>query len=289
MSANLGHRIMLQARRSTGLAVLATVALNLGVAPPRSVAQTADDWAEVSLGASAPAARADHTLVVVGGQTYLFGGRNAQFQALGDLYQFDSSQQRFVAVSPSGPRPPARFGHEAVAFGGRMYVFFGLADGQYKTDVWAYDPVTNMWEQQPSTGSPKPVGRAFFGAAALDSRIVIAGGLHDGADKREVWLYDPATGGWEKLAVPSRAPGHGGIIPVFDYGMEMNLFYCYVCAFMGFPFAALCSEANFPFASANSMATGDVPPGSVFSATAPTAENQGVLVGGEGDHGQQQR
>jgi N-acetylneuraminic acid mutarotase len=136
-------------------------------------------WAAVT--AAEPSPRTGHTLTPLGDYVYLFGGwvettalaaaANAPRAPLGipanDLSRFDGDEKQWRLLQCENP-PAARFLHSAAVSGGWLWVFFGV-DASYNLldDIWSYNPGTNTWTQQPSTGDV-PLPRAMAAAASLD-------------------------------------------------------------------------------------------------------------------------
>lgn len=157
-------------------------------------------WRQLAAEVAGLAAREDHTWTLdpVGGIAYLFGGRAADGAAFGDLWAFDLGTGAWEALSPSGPAPEARFGHNAAWVDGiGLVIFGGQAGTAFFADLWAYDPQAASWRQLPASGAV-PVAR-YGSCAALgpDGRLWISHGFT--AESRrfaDTRAYDFATGAW---------------------------------------------------------------------------------------------
>jgi hypothetical protein len=119
-----------------------------------------------------PAPRIDHSAVSTAANRYLmFGGRGGDGASLlADLWGFDSlpgTWDRLPDFPDSG-----RYGHAAVALGGRMYVLGGTSATGVQNDVWVFDPTGNAWSLLTADGD---VPDGFTGSAAS------AGDFGDGA------------------------------------------------------------------------------------------------------------
>lgn len=90
-----------------------------------------------------------------------------------------------------------------------MIVFGGLTelDGQMaEGNTWAYDYGANSW--QALEPSRNPGAHGFFPMAyapSVDKAIMFGGELTDkwaNDISDELWIFDPATGEWEKVLKP---------------------------------------------------------------------------------------
>src|SRR5689334_14130406 len=82
-------------------------------------------WTQLKTKGAAPPARSDSGLASTDARTvYLFGGEN-EGTALDDLWRLDVKKKRWTRLSPTGAKPPARFGHTLVHEGGGTLLLFG--------------------------------------------------------------------------------------------------------------------------------------------------------------------
>lgn len=160
---------------------------------------TTGEWARVAVGGPAPAAREAHTWTVDpdGRAAYLFGGRDGS-TVFGDLWRFDLSAERWEELRPSGQKPPARFGQNAVWLAGKgLVVFAGQASTGFFNDLWLYDPLLAGWSELSSAGTP-PIPR-YGSCAALgtDGRLWISHGFtEEQARFADTRAYDFSTRAW---------------------------------------------------------------------------------------------
>jgi N-acetylneuraminic acid mutarotase len=95
--------------------------------------------------------------------------------------------------SALAPLPAARFNHDAVALGGRVYVLGGLADGgRERRDVFVYDPRADRW----SSVTPLPGPAHAFAAVAFRGELWVLGGRAGEHVSSDVWVLEPASGRW---------------------------------------------------------------------------------------------
>ena len=130
--------------------------------------------------------RTNHSITVVYGQAYIFGGEEEPGKLAGDEVHIVSLPLKKAAnerkpdykVVPSlgeggdGTVPGRRAGHSAVALGGRIYMFGGRGEEQKaleeKGRVWVFDTKTLGWSYVDPVEGEVPAGRYRHGAAATE-------------------------------------------------------------------------------------------------------------------------
>mmetsp|Transcript_1266 Transcript_1266/g.2291 ORF Transcript_1266/g.2291 Transcript_1266/m.2291 type:complete len:474 (-) Transcript_1266:82-1503(-) len=77
-----------------------------------------------------PCIRASHSSVVHNGKCYIFGGQDDENNKLNDLWVLDLTTEEYQLVDlPAGSyNPPARSGHSANIYNGKMYIFGGILE-----------------------------------------------------------------------------------------------------------------------------------------------------------------
>jgi len=165
-------------------------------------------WLELSL-AGGPAAREDHTWTLAGdGKTaLLFGGRDGP-TVYGDLWEYDLAVDTWTQLAPAEPRPPARFGHNAVWVDGiGLVIFAGQNGSDFYNDLWAYNPATDGWRKLPAIGA-LPVAR--YGSCAAvgpDGRLWISHGFtSEGTRFADTRAYDFELSAWTDETPGSALP-----------------------------------------------------------------------------------
>jgi outer membrane protein assembly factor BamB len=157
-----------------------------------------------------PSAREDHTWTAddSGTTAYLFGGRDGA-RVHGDLYAFDLAGASWRRLQPRGPRPDARFGHEAAWVDGLgLVVFAGQANATtFFGDLWLFDPVRERWRELPARGA-RPVPRyGTCSAIGADGRLWISHGFtEDGTRFFDTRAYDFGTERWSDETPAGRTP-----------------------------------------------------------------------------------
>ena len=113
--------------------------------------------------------------------------------------------------------PLARSEHAVAEFDGRVWVLGGYPPGRLPSNlVQIYDPATNRWSLGPAL--PTPIHHIT--AASVGGKIYVIGGEMDGASTgrperfaNQVWVHDPAVGGWvERAPMPTARSGAGAAV-----------------------------------------------------------------------------
>ena len=110
--------------------------------------------------------------------------------------------------------PLPRSEHAVAEFNGRIWVLGGYPPGRLPSDlVQIYDPATSRWSLGPKL--PQPIHHTHVAAAS--GRIYVLGGEIEGASTGKpevfvsnVWMHDPAVGGWVARSPMPTARGGGG-------------------------------------------------------------------------------
>lgn len=166
-----------------------------------------------------PSERGGASAEALGAGVYLFGGVKEDFQGFqntffNDLYRFDTGDNSWSIVTPSGTGPgPRAFAASAVHAPSQRMVIFG---GSSFTpvyfpftvfdDLWAYSPASNSWEQLGTSG-PRPSGRTGSNIWIQGNTMYLFGGMTQFFKfMNDLWSYDFRTDQWNEL-IPSGAAG----------------------------------------------------------------------------------
>lgn len=88
-----------------------------------------------------PIPRHKHSLCVLNSDLYLFGGENSKVR-LNDLWKFNTENEIWSYVNPSGFSPSIRSGHAAASEGNIMIIFGGDDGKQYLNDIYQFNQLT---------------------------------------------------------------------------------------------------------------------------------------------------
>ncbi|XP_028309467.1 host cell factor 1-like [Gouania willdenowi] len=137
-----------------------------------------------------PCPRLGHSFSLIGSRCYLFGGlandsedpKNNIPRYLNDLYCLElrpgSSVVGWEIPSTSGPAPPPRESHTAVASSGRganRLIIYGGMSGCRLGDLWMLDIDSLVWSQPAPNGVP-PLPRSLHSATTINNKMYVFGG-----------------------------------------------------------------------------------------------------------------
>jgi hypothetical protein len=127
--------------------------------------------------------RAHHSISVIGGRAYIFGGEsspgtladNSMHVVILPSSSVVEADFKFITARPSvkdGPVPDPRKGHSAVVIENEIYIFGGELSPKAKEEaarVWVFDTISNKWSfHDPQTDAPYPPPRSGHAAVASD-------------------------------------------------------------------------------------------------------------------------
>lgn len=161
-----------------------------------------DSWSER---ASIPGVRRVACAFSIAGRGYVVGGLYGSSSIRDDLWEYDPSTDSWTQRT-SLPGAP-RYGTTAFVHNGIGYVFgggTGGGDGPFISELWAYDPILDLWSSRTPLPDLGRVGASSF--SVLDMCYVFGGRQADQSMSNELWAYDPASDSW---AVRSPLPGGG--------------------------------------------------------------------------------
>lgn len=178
-----------------------------------------NEWEQLRAKNPGPTGRVRPSMWQMGDRTYVFGGLDASFRALNDLWAFDLTTRRWTLLIPDGAAgsPPARVeayaGADAVL--GKLTVFGGEAgaDAGFALlgDTWQFDLLTSTWSNVTPPAAANITSARYAGAAAQigPSLYVQGGDLPGGASgcgspfphnvTSELWHYSLLRRIWEQI------------------------------------------------------------------------------------------
>jgi N-acetylneuraminic acid mutarotase len=120
----------------------------------------------------------------------------------------------FNGWSMGAAMPLPRSEHSVAEFNGKIWVLGGYPPGRLPSNlVQIYDPATSRWSLGPRL--PQPIHHTHV--AAVGGKIFVLGGEIEGASTgkperfvSDVWMHDPAVGGWVRRAPMPTARSGGG-------------------------------------------------------------------------------
>ena len=188
-----------------------------------------------------PPKASGHSVTLVDGQLYVFGGCGVEKRQPGealpqpssshDLYSCrpDNNTVSWVKVETKGAVPAARWHHSATVLDGtKILIFGGFHDDTTRfNDVWVFDTLLSTWSQPLNTDSgdlgggkeskgqkkrfgPAPLPRGEHTAIARDRQVYVFGGYGGAAvarrDFNDLFVLDVQLWSWQKLDPQGEAP-----------------------------------------------------------------------------------
>jgi hypothetical protein len=134
---------------------------------------------------SLPLPRSSHSLSVIKGRAYIFGGEiNPREPVDNDMHiitlpsgSVSSADYRSIPAKPdtgSGAVPEKRVGHTAAVIGERIFIFGGrggkdMKPLEEKGRLWIYNTRTSTWSYiDPVPGTPYPAARSYHSSVAIE-------------------------------------------------------------------------------------------------------------------------
>lgn len=154
----------------------------------------------VTLCAPMPVARASATSFVVGGDAYVFGGRDSAGVYLNDLWRYDCEEDRWSLVG--APPLKGRVNATACVYDDVAYIGLGFCgdysvESNYLVDWWSYDPVANQWQQL----SDYPAGTTDRAISMVGDGELYVGYGFSRTYERDMYRYDIVTDTWSLIDV----------------------------------------------------------------------------------------
>ncbi len=152
-------------------------------------------WEQINQLGNSPPTCCNFPVANIGDSMYVFSGQSGA-KITNNLYEFKFQQQCWVRIptehllrTDASP-PQRRYGHSMVAYGQRLYVFGGAADGILDNEVHCFDVWSRCWSViQPSSSSQVPSGRVFHTSAVCGNSMYVFGGTIDSMTNRSGELF----------------------------------------------------------------------------------------------------
>lgn len=152
-------------------------------------------WEQINQLGDSPPTCCNFPVANVGDSMYVFSGQSGA-KITNNLYEFKFKQKCWIRIptehllrTDASP-PQRRYGHSMVAYGLRLHVFGGAADGILDNEVHCFDVSSQCWSViHPSQGSQVPSGRVFHTSAVCGNSMYIFGGTVDSVANRSGELY----------------------------------------------------------------------------------------------------
>ncbi|CAG9317695.1 unnamed protein product [Blepharisma stoltei] len=166
-----------------------------------------------------PSSRESHSLCVMDGLLYLFGGYNGNAY-MNDLWIYYPDDALWESVKAQGTTPTARSGHAASSQGDVMIIFGGKDSSGYLNDMYQFNTLSEIWQQVVPTSSSSPSARTGACIKISMPYIFIFAGKTSAGLSREVWRYDSGT---NEYTLIYDGTGEGGPTPVIGPVCELQV------------------------------------------------------------------
>lgn len=150
--------------------------------------------------AAMPSPRASSTCFVVGGQAYVFAGRDAEGHSLNDLWRYSPATDEWTNL---GETPlTIRVNPTSCVVDDKVYIGLGFSgkysqDSSYLRDWWEYTPSTDSWRQLADYPNYYTDDATSF---AGDGELYVGYGFCWNY-RRDMFRYDIARDTWDSIDV----------------------------------------------------------------------------------------
>lgn len=173
-------------------------------------------WSRLTSSTPGPSGRSGATMWTVDRSLFVFGGIDATFTTLNDLWVYHLPTSTWTRQQPSGPVPPARHMGQSgrVERLGRLTVYGGEGDAAQGFpllgDTWEFSLAQQRWrEVTPASGNIDPA-RNYGATAIVGTNLYLQGGDQPGGDEgcgapypqnptAQLWRFDLSLRTWHLL------------------------------------------------------------------------------------------
>ncbi|XP_045922425.1 rab9 effector protein with kelch motifs [Micropterus dolomieu] len=164
-------------------------------------------WEEIPQRGEVPAARGGHTLCVVKGKLYLFGGASSPdaTECLPGVHSFDIVSLTWECLAVKGVALRS-LRHSSVAVGDNIYVYGGILEGNPTNDLLVFNTVSFTWTPVKTSGSLPPAlsGHSF---ALVGDQVFLFRGYEAGGDFcTDLHVLNTENLVWQKWTVKGESP-----------------------------------------------------------------------------------
>ncbi|KAF9121264.1 Negative regulator of mitotic exit, partial [Mortierella sp. GBA39] len=173
------------------------------------------EWNRPPIQGQLPTPRHSHSGCNVGSIMYIFGGQVDNFY-LGDIVAMDmktiTQNPKWEVIEAQTESPPARSGHSAAVYDGKIYIFGGADADYFYNDIWCFDTRALTWTPIPASGY-LPTGRHGHSSTIVDGVLYVFGGSSpDGSDLNDAYAFRIHERRWYLFQnvgpAPSQRSGH---------------------------------------------------------------------------------
>lgn len=146
-------------------------------------------FASLSENFLSPPSRYYHSMSLISGEFYVFGGRN-QDTIFSDFWKFSPETRIWTPVETSGIAPSARYAFASMSRGDALAIWGGQGDIGLLNDMYIYNSLKKSWQliEPTSTTLPKPAKGACL--VINIPKIYIYGGNTLSGPNNELWVFN---------------------------------------------------------------------------------------------------
>jgi len=148
-------------------------------------------WQQIQTQGIIPAPRDSHTITPIGDSIYLFGGFATC--RTNDMYVLKLSTSQWARFPPGMlGAPVVRFGHTAVSFWNKLFIFHGFDGKSESNAIFEFDPATNRWKSVEFNCEGPLEGHCYHAVAFKDTdkRVFCFGGWNGTKYSNNLWQYE---------------------------------------------------------------------------------------------------
>lgn len=165
-------------------------------------------WNEVSVLGDKPSERAVYGLASGNNNNFfIYGGSNNSGEILGDLWEYNSTENIWTQKNPLGDKPTPLLRQEMCYIGNNKIFLFGGGYEVLTNDTRIYDITANTWSKKELETLPSP--RCDFGMdySPISNKVVLFGGWVDLFQvDNETWEYDLSKDEWTEINIKGDKP-----------------------------------------------------------------------------------
>jgi N-acetylneuraminic acid mutarotase len=153
----------------------------------------------VSKNADIPSSRYYHTMNVIYGKFWMYGGSDGS-QSLDELWTYDSKYETWSLQEPKGLKPPPRSGHASATLGNNLVIWGGRDAKLIFNDMYFYNTVTNTWELITPTSTLGPIAVEGACLTEYNDDLYLFGGRSDFSSHNHLWKFNVGLNKWTLLS-----------------------------------------------------------------------------------------
>ncbi|XP_072310375.1 uncharacterized protein [Eucyclogobius newberryi] len=164
-------------------------------------------WEQIPHSGMIPSAREGHTLCVVRGRIFLFGGVSSPEDAecLSDVYSFDIVSLQWSVLEVKG-RLLKSLHHCSASVRENIYVYGGTSGGTVSDDLLVFNTVSLKWTPVRTSGSVPPALSGQSCAVVGDQIFMFGGFGSSGEFNKDLHLLDTETLVWQTFELRGESP-----------------------------------------------------------------------------------